>query len=114
MSRRNSLLASTIGGGGNTPITFYLKVRNNNLHEFNIPYSMTWEEFVDSEYNTVNEFGDKSFRDHGIIQYGEVYCDATPDGKECYTEYVEVYKNDIVAALVFSDEYIREDINYMT
>lgn len=75
---------------------------------------MTWGEFVASEYNTINELGDKSFRDVGTIQYGMVYNEKTPDGMDYWTEYTDVHKNYIgVNTIVFSDEHIREDINYI-
>lgn len=103
------------GDSSNSPITFYLKDTHGDLHQFNAPYSMTWGDFVVSEYNTVNELGDKSFRDVGVIQYGDIFSDLTPDGRDYYTEYREIYKNDVAAGnYVFPDEYIREDVNYMT
>lgn len=113
MDRKGSLLAASMTGGGNSPITFYLKDTRGNLHQFNTPYSMTWGDFVASEYNTVNELGDKSFRDVGTIQFGNVFWDATPAGEEYYTEYIDVYKNAFGTNLVFPDEYIREDVNYL-
>lgn len=76
---------------------------------------MTWEEFVNSEYNTVNEIGDKYFREgSGIIQYAHVYCEDTPDGADCYTEYLEIVKDEFTSVedYVFSYEYISGEINY--
>lgn len=113
MIRRRALLAASQMGSSNSPITFYLTDHLNNLHQFNIPYSMTWGEFVASEYNPVNEIGDKSFNDIGIIQYGIVYSEKTPDGMDYWTEYVEIYIIKDFSGVVYSNEYIKKDKNYL-
>lgn len=84
-----------------------------NGNQYQAEEGMTWQQFVDSEYNTVNELGDKSFKDVGTIQYGEVCWEYNPDGIEYYTEYMDVYKNDFAGGILFSDEYIIEDITYI-
>ena len=102
------------GGGNDEPITFYIADYLENLHQFNIPYRMTWEEFVETEYNTVNELGDKSFKNAGgIIRYGDVFGEITPDGLDYWTEYRDVYEGSY-SKLIFSYEYISGEINYKT
>jgi hypothetical protein len=103
---------TVVNDGEDSPITFYLTDTRSELHQFNIPYSMTWREFIASEYNTVNELGDKSFIDNVTVYYGEIFWEITPDGIEYYTEYLDVHKNGEISTIVFPDEYIREDINY--
>lgn len=76
---------------------------------------MTWEEFVETEYNTENELGDKSFKNAGgMIQYGQVYYEDTPDGMDYWTEYIDVFKDKIGPTnSLFSYEYISGETNYI-
>lgn len=48
------------GGGSEGPITFSIQNHDGLITEYTIPYQMTWQEFVDSEYNEIwyeNKYG---------------------------------------------------------
>ena len=72
MSRRN-LLSASCDGGGDLPITFIIEGDWDSF-EITIPYSMTWAEFIHSEYNPIYPNGvDKAVGDKNNSGFRDGY-----------------------------------------
>lgn len=67
MIRRRALLAASVGGGGEE-ITFYIdSAPFGPVHELKALDGMTWEDWIDSEYNTVGIYGESYGGDVAIL-----------------------------------------------